>query len=104
MKAGFTPPAWRMAKIAAQRAYRRWHTHRKNGRFMSNWRLACHNVSFIDKNMTYCTLLMRFCQLSLMYVNKSPYSATFGPKVLARYAISKYLCSVEKTKRITNKN
>ena len=45
---------------------------------------------------------MRFCQLPLMYVNKSPYSAIFEPKVFARYAISKYLCSVEKTKRITN--
>lgn len=29
MKAGFSPPAWRMAKIAAQRAYSRWNTHRK---------------------------------------------------------------------------
>ena len=52
MKARFPPPAWRMAKIAAQRAYSRWHTHRKNGRFMPYWRLTCHNVSHIDKNMT----------------------------------------------------
>lgn len=29
MKAGFSSPAWRMAKIAAQRAYSRWNTHRK---------------------------------------------------------------------------
>lgn len=29
MKAGFSSPAWRMAKIAAQRTYSRWNTHRK---------------------------------------------------------------------------
>lgn len=98
MKAGFTPPAWRMAKIAAQRAYSRWHTHRKNGRFMSNWCLTCHNVSHIDKNMTYCTLLMRFCRLSLMYVNKSPYSAIFEPKVFARYAISSIFAASKRQK------
>lgn len=98
MKAGFSYPAWRMAKIAAQRTYSRWNTHRKNGRFMPNWRFTCHYVSFIDKNMTYCTLSGRFYRLSLMYVNKSPYSATFEPKVFARYAISSIFAASKRQK------